>query len=103
MAWRVDYKNPGLGSVLSTAGGLVFNGDSEGNVHAYDGSDGKELWKFQTGSGIRAGIVSYMAGGKQYIVVPSGFGSLFPGFASKVFTDFKKVRGGAAVIAFTVD
>ena len=103
MAWRVDYKNPGLGSVLSTAGGLVFNGDSEGNVHAYDGSDGKELWKFQTGSGIRAGIVSYMAGGKQYIVVPSGFGSLFPGFASAVFTDFKKVRGGAAVIAFTVD
>jgi len=103
MAWRVDYKNPGLGWVLSTAGGLVFNGDPEGWVHAYDDENGKELWKFNTGSGIRAGIVSYMAGGKQYIVVPSGFGSLFPGFASSVFTDFKNVRGGAAVIAFTVE
>ena len=103
MAWRVDYKNPGLGWVLSTVGGLVFNGDSEGWVHAYDDESGKELWKFNTGSGIRAGIVSYKAGGKQYIVVPSGFGSLFPGFASSVFTDFKNVRGGAAVIAFTVE
>ena len=103
MAWRVDYKNPGLGWVLATAGGLVFNGDLEGYVHAYDDESGKELWKFQTGSGIRAGIVSYMADGKQYIVVPSGMGSLFPGFASSVFTDFKTIRGGAAVIAFTVE
>lgn len=103
LSWRVDYKNPSLSPVLSTAGDLVFNGDSEGFVHAFDAADGKELWKFQTGSGIRAGIVSYMAGGKQYIVVPSGFGALFPGFGSTVWKDFKNVRGGAVVIAFTVE
>lgn len=103
VAWRVDYKNPGLGHVLATAGDLVFNGDVEGWLHAYDAKNGKELWNFNTGSGIRGGIISYKAGGKQYIAVTSGLGSLFPGFASGVFTDFKNVRGGAALITFTVE
>lgn len=103
LSWRIDYKNPSLSPVLSTAGNLVFNGDSEGFVHAFDAVNGKELWQFQTGSGIRAGIVSYLAGGKQYIVVPSGFGALFPGFGSPVWNDFKNIRGGATVIAFTLE
>lgn len=102
-AWKVDYDLPGLGGVLATAGGLVFNGDSRGLVHAYDEKTGKELWNFNTGSGIRGGIISYKAGGKQYILVPSGFGSLFPGFASSVFPDFKDIRGGSQMIAFTVE
>ncbi|MCB1928933.1 MAG: PQQ-binding-like beta-propeller repeat protein [Rhodocyclaceae bacterium] len=101
--WSVDYDLPGLGGVLATAGGLVFNGDSHGLVHAYDNRSGEELWKFNTGSGIRGGIISYSAAGKQYVLVPSGFGSLFPGFASSVFPAFKDIRGGAALIAFVVD
>lgn len=101
-AWRVDYALPGLGAVLATAGGLVFNGDTEGWVHAYGAKDGKELWKFNAGSGIRSGIISYSAKGKQYILVPAGFGSLFPAFAAGVFPGFKEARGGATLIAFEV-
>lgn len=103
VAWTVKYDKPGLANVLATGGGLVFNGDSDGNLHAYDDMTGSELWKFQTGSGLRGGIVSYSEGGKQYIVVASGFGSLFPGFASIPWSEFKSVRGGAALIAFTVE
>jgi alcohol dehydrogenase (cytochrome c) len=102
LAWTIAYPSPALGSVLTTAGGLVFNGDSNGVVHAYDAGDGKELWSFNTGSGIRAGITSYAMNGQQYILVPSGFGSLFAGFASGLFPDYKKVNGGAALIAFTL-
>lgn len=103
LAWSIDYPAPALGSVLTTAGGLVFNGDSTGVVHAYDAGTGKELWTFNTGSGIRAGITSYAVNGKQYLLVPSGFGSLFAGFASSVFPEYKKVNGGAALIAFTLE
>jgi alcohol dehydrogenase (cytochrome c) len=103
LAWTIDYPAPALGSVLTTAGGLVFNGDSTGVVHAYDAKSGKELWSFNTGSGIRAGITSYSVNGKQYILVPSGFGSLFAGFASAVFPEYKKVNGGAALIAFVIN
>ena len=102
-AWKVRYKNPALGGILATAGGLTFNGDSEGFVHAYESATGKELWSFNTGSGIRAGIISYKAGERQFILVPSGFGSLLPGFFSSLFTDFRTVRGGAALIAFAID
>jgi alcohol dehydrogenase (cytochrome c) len=103
VAWSIDYDLPGLGSALVTAGDLVFNGDSNGYVHAYDARSGKEVWNFNTGSGIRAGIISYAVGGKQYILVPSGFGSLFPGFASGVFPGFKGKNGGASLIAFTLE
>ncbi len=102
-AWSIEYALPGLGSVLATGGNLVFNGDSEGLVHAYDAKSGKELWKFNVGSGIRSGLISYKAGGKQYILVPSGFGSLFPAFAGGIFPAFKQQRGGAALIAFTLE
>ena len=101
--WSVDYEMPGLGSVLTTKGNLVFNGDVRGNFFAYDANSGKELWKFNTGSGIRSGPISYAANGKQYILVPSGFGSLAPGFMASAFPDIKGLPGGAALIAFTLD
>ena len=102
-AWSVDYDLPGLGSTLVTGGNLVFNGDSRGWVHAYDAQSGKEVWNFNTGSGLRSGIISYAVAGKQYIIVPAGFGSLFPGFASGIFPDFKNMNNGATLIAFTLE
>lgn len=102
-AWSIDYPLPGLGSVLATAGNLVFNGDPFGVVHAYDAANGKELWNFRTGSGIRAGIVSYAVNGKQYILVPSGWGSLAPGFMASAFPEVSGLPGGSTLIAFTLE
>lgn len=101
--WSVDYELPGLGSVLTTAGGLVFNGDVRGNINAYDADNGKVLWSFNAGSGIRSGPVSYSAGGKQYILVPTGLGSHAPGFMASAFPAIKGLPGGAALVAFTID
>lgn len=103
LKWSLPYAMPGLSSVLTTGGGLVFNGDVKGNVYAYDADNGKELWSFNTGSGIRSGIISYKAGGKQYIVVPSGLGSHAPGFMAGSFPDIAGLPGGAALIAFSVE
>jgi alcohol dehydrogenase (cytochrome c) len=41
--WSVPYDVPGLGCVLATAGGLVFNGDVFGTLNAYDADTGKVL------------------------------------------------------------
>lgn len=101
--WSVDYKFPGLGGVLATAGGLVLNGDVEGNIYIYDDETGKELWKFNAGSGVRSGPISYSVGGKQFIVVPTGLGSHAPGFMAGSFPDIAKLPGGAALVAFTLD
>lgn len=102
-AWSLPSDAPGLAHVLATGGGLVFNGDPRGVLTAHDDRSGKPLWRFNVGSGMRGGIVSYAAGGKQYIVAATGFGSLFPAFSSGAWPEFKDLRGGAALIAFTVE
>ncbi len=101
--WTVDYEFPGLGGVLATAGGLILNGDVRGNINIYDDENGKVLWTFNAGSGIRSGPVSYKAGGKQYIVVPTGLGSHSPGFMAGSYPEVGKLPGGAALIAFTIE
>ncbi|PYM63208.1 MAG: alcohol dehydrogenase, partial [Candidatus Rokuibacteriota bacterium] len=76
LKWSVNYPVPPLGSLLATGGELVFLGDMEGRVHAHDAETGQDLWSFNNGSGHRGGIISYAVGGKQYVAVASGTGSL---------------------------
>jgi len=102
LKWTVDYPLPGLGSVLTTGGNLVFNGDPKGMIFAYDAKTGKEVWQFNAGSGLRGGIVSYAVNGKQYIVAATGLGSHAPGFMASAFPEISGLPGGAALIAFTL-
>jgi len=103
LKWSVPYDMPGLSSVLATGGGLVFNGDVEGNIFAYDADTGGKLWEFRAGSGLRGGPVSYAVDGKQYLVFPTGLGSHAPGFMAAAFPKVKDLPGGAALIAFTLE
>lgn len=102
-AWKVRFDLPPLSAVLATGGGLIFTGDQHGQLYAFDADDGKELWKFNAGSGARGGPVSYSVNGKQYIVIPTGLGSHSPGFLAGAFPQIKDLPGGAALIAFTLD
>ncbi len=72
MKWEFKYYTPSMGGVLSTASGLVFGGDMDGNVVALDAGSGKDLWHFQTGASIYAGPITYMLDGRQYLLMPSG-------------------------------
>jgi outer membrane protein assembly factor BamB len=58
---------------MSTAAGLVFAGDNEGNFNAFEARSGKRLWSYRTGSPIWGGTaMSYMLDGRQYVLIPSG-------------------------------
>lgn len=59
------------GGILTTAGGLLFTGDS-GNLVAFDPASGKILWHQQLTSPVSNGPSTWMLGGKQYIVVGAG-------------------------------
>ena len=48
--WDVATRSPMVAGVLTTGGGLVFTGDAEGFLTAYDAKSGKDLWHFQCGS-----------------------------------------------------
>ena len=71
--WEVRYTTPSLAGVMSTASGLVFAGDNEGNFIAVDARSGKTLWHYPTGASIwGAAATTFMLDGRQYVLIPSG-------------------------------
>jgi PQQ-dependent dehydrogenase (methanol/ethanol family) len=76
--WQSKENYTFWGGMLVTATNLVFYGNLERWFKALDAKTGKELWKFQVGSGIIGNSFTYSNKGKQYIGVISGIGG-WPG------------------------
>lgn len=74
--WSVPFRGLYHGGVLSTGGGLVFQGNLEGRFVAYAAESGKVLWNFDAQNGILGQPIAYRVGGKQYITVMTGVGGI---------------------------
>jgi len=74
--WRDLYPSSMMwGSVMTTAGGLLFTGGTnDRNFRAYDAQTGEELWHFKTNSGVIAPPSTFEVNGVQYVAVASGYG-----------------------------
>ncbi len=107
--WTHSYaKSPNWGSMLATAGGLVFTGGTnDRRIHAFDAATGALLWEYQTNSGIVAPPTSFAIDGRQYVAVHAGWGGdprgmqntlnrIFPG-------QYPEVQEGGAVWVFAVE
>ncbi|HBL93570.1 MAG TPA: PQQ-dependent dehydrogenase, methanol/ethanol family, partial [Hyphomonas sp.] len=75
--WSVEHGNAWNGGVLSTAGGLVFQGKLNGDFVAYDAETGDKLWNHELKSGGASGPGTYMIDGEQYVTITTGWGSAF--------------------------
>lgn len=60
-----------VGGVVSTAGGVVFGGGDDLLV-ALDADDGRRLWSFRTGRGVRAAPITYLVGNRQRFTIAAG-------------------------------
>jgi alcohol dehydrogenase (cytochrome c) len=98
--WEVKNNAPLWGGVMTTAGGLVFYGTPEGYLKALDANTGKELWKFQTGSGVVAPPVTWQENGTQYIAVVSGWGGAVPLWGGEVAKKVNFLEQGGSVWVF---
>ncbi len=74
--WELWLRTPPWSGVMSTAGGLVFGGDQEGNFFALDAATGKTLWRFQTGGPLRSNPIAFEIDGHQHVATAAG-GALF--------------------------
>ena len=72
--WSVRQGHHWNGGVLATAGGLVFQGDSDGKLNAYNKDNGEVLWQFDTWTSIVAPPVTFMIDGVQYVSILTGTG-----------------------------
>ncbi len=79
MRWREQWPTPLVAGITVTSGGLLFTGDLNSDFLAIDASNGKTLYRFNTGGSVGGGVISYEVKGKQYVATTSGVVSGFFG------------------------
>lgn len=67
VAWQNKFNTTCYSGSTTTAGGLVFFGQNDGNLVALDAKTGEQLWKFQTGAGANSTASVFEQDGKQYV------------------------------------
>ena len=72
-AWSVPLPGPKNGATMTTAGNLVFQGNIRGELVAYGADSGTPLWTFDAQNGVMAQPITYLAGGRQYVTVLTGW------------------------------
>jgi quinoprotein glucose dehydrogenase len=69
----LNWGSPSVGGPMVTGGGVVFIGATlDSRFRAIDASTGRELWRAKLPVPASAVPMTYMAGGRQYVVIASG-------------------------------
>jgi alcohol dehydrogenase (cytochrome c) len=76
--WRRALPSAAVGGVLATAGGLVFTGDDDGDLYAFDARTGDRVWRVAIGLRFGSAPIAYTVAGHEYLAVVAG-GSAFVG------------------------
>ena len=80
IVWTHDAGEGESGAgILTTAGGVLFTGDTTGNTLALDARTGRTLWHTSGGARISSSPMTYELDGRQYIV--QGVGSVLYAWA----------------------
>ena len=76
--WSIEQRSPFLTAALTTAGGLVFAGDFDRWIRAYDVRTGEVLWRSRLGTSVMGYPISYEVDGVQYVAVATARGGGSP-------------------------
>jgi alcohol dehydrogenase (cytochrome c)/quinohemoprotein ethanol dehydrogenase len=98
--WRVNYRGPWNGGVVTTAGNIVAQGNAAGEFGVYRADTGQKLWSMDAQSAMMGGPITYEVDEEQYIAVLSGWGSAFSLQAGKVAAQSGNLRNVSRVLAF---
>jgi alcohol dehydrogenase (cytochrome c) len=74
ITWEFPMPGPTLmwAGTVSTAGGLVFSSDDDGDLVALDAKSGKALWHFFMGANTHSSPMTFAVDGRQYVTVAAG-------------------------------
>jgi len=70
-AWKREQR-AGQTSLMTTASGLLFGGDTAGRFRAYDADTGDVLWEVNLGSHVSGFPATFAVNGKQYVAISTG-------------------------------
>jgi quinohemoprotein ethanol dehydrogenase len=100
--WRVEHPLPYNGGVLATAGGLVFQGNAQGDFVAYAADSGAKRWSVHVGSATGSAPASFTLKGRQYIIVPVGGGGGLQFYYPQMHAS-TQAHGPVRLLAFSLD
>lgn len=114
LAWVHHQTTPPSTSLLATAGGLLFSGDLDPSLKAFDDATGELLWQAELDEAPSSSLVTYSIGDTQYVAFVVGMtnnhvrdiSAAHNAFATTTGFSSPKTapgrRGGAAVWAFAL-
>ena len=85
-----------------TAGDLLFWGDMDRRLRAFDPDNGAVLWESVVGGIIQNSTITYAVDGKQYIAVLTGEGTGGTGSKVALVPEMEFVRGHNAIYVFAL-
>lgn len=96
MGWVHNQRAPLSTSTLATAGGVVFVGDLDPTLKAFDDVSGKLLWQAALDDLPSSSIITYSVGASQYVAVIVGLRNNHINDLANTYGNFRKARGDAA-------
>ncbi len=82
-----------IGGSIATAGGLIFiAGTNDGRFRAFDSATGRELWAARLEASGHATPATFMAKGRQFVVVAAGGGGYFSNTVSDTLAAYALPR-----------
>src|SRR6201996_6857325 len=76
IAWQDNFKESCYSGAVTTAGGLVFVGQNNGELTAFNVENGEKLWGWQTGAGVNTTVTPFEDEGEEKVAIYAGGNSL---------------------------
>jgi alcohol dehydrogenase (cytochrome c) len=101
LLWTYDQR-AALGSVLTTAGGLVFFGDLHRYFKAVDALTGRVLWETPLSAPVTGYPISYAVDGQQYIAIGVGGNTTGTRHLAELYPELQSPQGNNVLMVFAL-